>query len=72
MTQTVNPINDAPVSNTRKLTGLLAKYARMSSTWRGVAMLAGAFGIYMDPAMLETVAAGVFAAIGVIETVRKS
>ena len=72
MTKTANPIHDAPLSNTRKLTSLLAKYARMSSTWRGVAMLAGAFGIYMDPALLEAVAAGVLATIGLIETVRKS
>lgn len=58
-------------SNTVKLTGVLTRYAKMSSTWRGVAMLAGAFGVYLDPALLETIAAGVLAAIGLIETVRK-
>jgi hypothetical protein len=58
-------------SNTAKLTTTLVHYAKMSSTWRGVALLAGAFGVYMDPALLETVAAGVLALIGLIETVRK-
>ena len=55
----------------QKLVGTLKQYAKMPSTWRGLAMLAGAFGVYLDPALLETAIAGVVAAIGLVETVRK-
>ena len=45
-------------------------YLKQASTWRGIALLAGAFGVAVDPAMLEVVGAGVVAAVGVIEVVR--
>ena len=45
-------------------------YLKQASTWRGLALLAGAFGVAIDPTALEAVGAGVVAAIGVIEVVR--
>lgn len=49
----------------------LKRYAKMPSTWRGLALLLGAFGIAIEPQMIEAVAAGVTAVIGIIETARK-
>ena len=45
-------------------------YLKQASTWRGLALLAGAFGVAIDPAALEVVGAGVVAAIGLIEVAR--
>lgn len=45
-------------------------YLKQASTWRGLALLAGVFGVAIDPTALEAVGAGVVAAIGVIEVVR--
>lgn len=49
----------------------IKRYAKMPSTWRGLALLLGAFGIAIEPQMIEAVAAGVTAVIGIIETARK-
>ena len=45
-------------------------YLKQASTWRGLALLAGVFGVVIDPTALEVVGAGVVAAIGVVEVVR--
>ena len=45
-------------------------YLKQASTWRGLALLVGAFGVAIDPAALEVVGAGVVAAIGLIEVAR--
>lgn len=45
-------------------------YLKQASTWRGLALLAGVFGVAIDPTALEVVGAGVVAAIGMIEVVR--
>lgn len=45
-------------------------YLKQASTWRGLALLAGVFGVAVDPTALEVVGAGVVAAIGLIEVVR--
>lgn len=49
----------------------IKRYAKMPSTWRGLALLLGAFGIAIEPQMIEAVAAGVTAVIGIIETARE-
>lgn len=48
----------------------LLLYLKQASTWRGLALLAGVFGVAIDPAALEVVGAGVVAALGVVEVVR--
>ena len=45
-------------------------YLKQASTWRGLAILAGVFGVAIDPASMEIIGAGVVAAIGVVEVVR--
>lgn len=45
-------------------------YLKQASTWRGLAILAGVFGIAIDPSAMEVIGAGVVAAIGVVEVVR--
>ena len=45
-------------------------YLKQASTWRGLALLAGVFGVVIDPTALEVVGAGVVAGIGVVEVVR--
>lgn len=39
------------------------------STYHGLAMLAGSFGLLIDPALLEMVGAGVIGVMGLVETV---
>ncbi len=41
------------------------------STYRGISLLLGAAGVYVDPAALEVIVSGVLALVGVVETVRK-
>lgn len=48
----------------------IKRYLKQPSTWRGLSILAGAFGIAIDPASLEMIGAGVLALLGLIETVR--
>lgn len=47
----------------------LTNRLKEKSTWRGLVIMAGAFGLALDPTQIETVGAGVAAAIGVVETV---
>lgn len=42
-----------------------------ASTYRGITLLAGAFGVYVDPTLVQAIGAGVLAMLGLIETVRK-
>jgi len=48
----------------------LLNYLKQASTWRGLALLAGVFGIAIDPTAVEAIGAGVVAAIGVVEVLR--
>lgn len=44
---------------------------REPSTFRGLALLAAAFGIYIDPALVGQIGTGVVGAIGLYDAVRK-
>ena len=41
------------------------------STWRGLAVMIGAFGVHMHPDLMPAIATAVTAAIGLVEVVRK-
>lgn len=40
---------------------------KQKSTWRGLAIIAGAFGVYIDPALIEAALLLSGAAIGAVE-----
>jgi hypothetical protein len=41
------------------------------STWRGIALLVGGFGIHVSPDLIPTIGTAVAAFIGVVEIIRK-
>ena len=41
------------------------------STWRGIALLLGAFGVHVAPELLPAIGGAVAAGIGVIEVARR-
>ena len=41
------------------------------STWRGLAVMVGAFGVHMHPDLMPAIGTAVIAAIGLVEVVRK-
>ncbi|MOA41494.1 hypothetical protein D3C78_1634580 [compost metagenome] len=45
----------------------LKSYARQPSTWRGLALLLAAFGVVVDPGLVEQVGVGVVGLIGLVE-----
>ena len=45
--------------------------AKEPSTWRGLALLAGALGMHLAPEALPTIGSAVAAVISVIEVLRK-
>ena len=45
--------------------------AREPSTWRGIALLLGAFGVHLAPELLTAIGAAVGAVVGAIEVARK-
>lgn len=49
---------------------LLKSYARQPSTWRGLALLLSAFGVVVDPGLIEQVGVGVVGLIGLVEVVK--
>lgn len=49
---------------------LLKSYARQPSTWRGLALLLSAFGVVVDPGLIERVGVGVVGLIGLAEVVK--
>lgn len=46
---------------------ILKSYARQPSTWRGLALLLAAFGVVVDPGLIEQVGVGVVGLIGLVE-----
>lgn len=46
------------------------QYARQPSTWRGLALLLAAFGVVVDPGLIEQVGVGVVGLIGLIEVAK--
>lgn len=48
----------------------LKKLAKQPSTYRGLALLLTAFGIYVDPVAISTIGAGIVAAIGLYDSTR--
>lgn len=48
---------------------LLAKF-KEASTWRGIAIVLGAFGVYVAPELIDTIALAAGGVVGVIEILR--
>lgn len=46
---------------------VLKSYLRQPSTWRGLALLLSAFGVVVDPGLVEQVGVGVVGLIGLAE-----
>jgi len=44
---------------------------REASTWRGVALIVGGFGVQVAPDLIPAIGAAVTAAIGLIEVIRR-
>jgi hypothetical protein len=42
-----------------------------ASTWRGVALIVGGFGVQVAPDLIPAIGAAVTAAIGLIEVIRR-
>lgn len=42
-----------------------------ASTWRGIALVAGGFGVQIAPDLIPAIGAAVTAAIGLIEVLRR-
>lgn len=45
-------------------------YARQPSTWRGLALLLSAFGLAIEPGLVEQIGLGVVALIGLYDAAR--
>ncbi|WP_288082190.1 hypothetical protein [Pseudomonas sp.] len=46
---------------------VIKQYARQPSTWRGLALLLAAFGVVVDPGLIEQIGVGVVGLIGLVE-----
>jgi hypothetical protein len=49
---------------------LVIKYGKQPSTYRGLAILLGAFGIFVSPESVEAVGTVVASVIGAVEVIR--
>lgn len=49
---------------------VIKQYARQPSTWRGLALLLSAFGVVVDPGLVEQVGVGVVGLIGLAEVIK--